>query len=100
MSQENKRMNKRRNPLQLDVKPTKETSNKKEEAITTFNPEIGGKALVLFLRLNKALLAAYKELYPNDSMNALFERILVENLKTNYAKTYARLVENQPKEGE
>jgi hypothetical protein len=99
MSQENKRMNKRRNPLQLDVKPSKEGNTKKVEATTTFDPSQGSQTFMIFLRLNKALLSAYKELYPNDSASELLQRVLTENLKTNYAKTYARLVESQTKEG-
>jgi len=94
MSTPNKRLNKRENPLSLNVKPQKEDAPKKQESVE-FDLLKGSKSFQLFLFLNKELLDALKQIYPNDKTADLINKAMLENLKTHHPKTYARLVAAQ-----
>jgi len=94
MSTPNKRLNKRENPLSLNVKPQKEDTQKKVETID-FDLLKGTKSFQLFLFLNKELLEALKQIYPNDKTADLLNHVMLENLKLHHPKTYARLVAAQ-----
>jgi hypothetical protein len=99
MSTPNKRLNKRENPLSLNVKPQKEDTQKKSESIE-FDLLQGTKSFQLFLLLSKELLEALKQIYPNDKASDLLNKVMLENLKTHHPKTYARLVAAQKAKGE
>lgn len=94
MSTSHKRLNKRENPLSLKVKGQEDHSTKKNEEIE-FDLSKGSKSFQFLLMLNKDLLDALKQIYPNDTTAELLNKVMLENLKSHHPKTYARLVLSQ-----
>lgn len=88
-----KRLNKRDNPLTLQSSPEKPKKDKEKEGI--FDLALSKKSFALFLLLNQDLLKAYQAIFPNETTASLLDKIMLENLKTNHPKTYARLVKEQ-----